>query len=109
MDRADGTDEDLVTVRALHRLRERHLVPGSAGDALRGWLPEVETSSRSTPCAARMPAKRTVSSDRHDGSPGSDASSQSVAEMLHAQSANLDEDTKHSRGHTGRRAAWWAG
>ena len=36
MDHADGTDEDLVPVRALHRLRERHLVPGSVDDALRG-------------------------------------------------------------------------
>ena len=47
-----------------------------------GWFPAEETSMRSTPCEARIPANLTVSSSFQDGSFGRDVSSESVAEIL---------------------------
>lgn len=72
-----------------------------------GWLPPAETSMRSTPCSARIPASLQESSRRQEGSSGSSCSTPSVAEMLQCrcrscQRLQLVESQEHSTYRTRR-------
>ena len=86
-DGTDSTNKNFVSVSLLHCLGAWYAGPPLI--LCLGWTPPVETSIRSTPCSAKMPANRTVSSERQEGSFGRDSSSQSVAEMLRGYSECL--------------------